>query len=178
MEILQMALLEPRFAILDETDSGLDIDALTDCRRWRQCAARPEPRFSRHHPLSAAFGLYRPDTVHVMAQGRIMRSGGTELALELERNGYRDYNVEGGGCLEGQCRMSAEMIHARTPAEIFLAIFSNVPRPRAGTPARQMARRHVSTFYAAGLPHRRIEAWHYTDLRTLIRDALPVADAA
>ena len=73
--------------------------------------------------------------------------------------------------------MSAEIIPARTPAEVFLA--SLFERSKATLPGNaKVAKWREDTFqrfYAAGLPHRRIEAWHYTDLRTLIRDALPVA---
>jgi len=57
----------------------------------RQRAARQGSGLPRHHPLPAVAGLYKPDTVHVMAKGRILRSGGPELALELESSGYKDY---------------------------------------------------------------------------------------
>lgn len=87
-EMLQLALLEPRFAVLDETDSGLDIDALRIVAEAVNALRNPE--FSAlvitHH--QRLLDLVVPDRVHVMARGRIMRSGGPELALELEREGY------------------------------------------------------------------------------------------
>ena len=87
-EILQMAVLEPRLAILDETDSGLDIDALQDCGQGRERHARPGAGHDRGDALSAAAELHRARYVHVLMDGRIVRSGGAELALELEETGY------------------------------------------------------------------------------------------
>ena len=87
-EMLQLALLEPRFAVLDETDSGLDIDALRIVAEAVNALRGPE--FSAlvitHH--QRLLDLVVPDRVHVMARGRILRSGGPELARELEREGY------------------------------------------------------------------------------------------
>jgi Fe-S cluster assembly ATP-binding protein len=87
-EMLQMAMLQPKLAILDETDSGLDIDAL---RIVGQCVtALRGPHFSAliitHH--QRLLDSIVPDRVHVLAHGRIIRSGGPELARELEANGY------------------------------------------------------------------------------------------
>jgi len=94
MEILQMALLQPRLAILDETDSGLDIDALRVVADGVNALRSPERAFVVITHYQRLLDYIRPDTVHVMAQGRIMRSGGPELALELEEHGYRDYIAE------------------------------------------------------------------------------------
>ena len=87
-EILQMAILEPKLAILDETDSGLDIDAL-------KIVANGVNRLTNSENATIMITHYQrlldyivPDFVHVMAQGRIIRSGGKELALELESRGY------------------------------------------------------------------------------------------
>ncbi|TLG72869.1 Fe-S cluster assembly ATPase SufC [Methylocystis sp. B8] len=91
MEILQMALLQPRLAILDETDSGLDIDALRVVADGVNALRAPERAFVVITHYQRLLEYIRPDTVHVMAQGRIMRSGGPELALELEERGYQDY---------------------------------------------------------------------------------------
>ena len=91
MEILQMSLLDPSFCILDETDSGLDIDAL------RIVAEGVNALRGGHRGMLVITHYQRlldhivPDTVHVMAKGRIVKSGGKELALELEKNGYADY---------------------------------------------------------------------------------------
>ena len=91
MEILQMALLQPRLAILDETDSGLDIDALRVVADGVNALRSPERAFIVITHYQRLLEYIRPDSVHVMAQGRIMRSGGPELALELEERGYQDY---------------------------------------------------------------------------------------
>jgi Fe-S cluster assembly ATP-binding protein len=94
MEILQMALLEPKFCILDETDSGLDIDALKIAADGVN-ALRGEGRsFLVITHYQRLLNYIVPDTVHVMASGRIVRSGGKELALELEANGYADYRSQ------------------------------------------------------------------------------------
>ena len=94
MEILQMALLEPAFAILDETDSGLDIDALRVVADGVNALRSPKRGFLIITHYQRVLDHIVPDTVHVMAQGRIVRSGGKELAVELEKSGYRDYVAE------------------------------------------------------------------------------------
>ena len=91
MEILQMALLAPRLGILDETDSGLDIDALRVVSEGVNALRSPERAFLVITHYQRLLDYIKPDTVHVMANGRIMRSGGPELALELEKRGYQDY---------------------------------------------------------------------------------------
>src|SRR5580704_8591965 len=94
MEILQMALLEPSFAILDETDSGLDIDALRVVADGVNALRSPSRGFLIITHYQRVLDHVVPDTVHVMGQGRIVRSGGKELADELEKSGYRDYVAE------------------------------------------------------------------------------------
>jgi Fe-S cluster assembly ATP-binding protein len=91
MEILQMALLQPAFCILDETDSGLDIDALRIVAEGVNALRAPDRAFLVITHYQRLLNHIVPDTVHVMANGRIVRSGGPELALELEANGYADY---------------------------------------------------------------------------------------
>ncbi|WP_374309646.1 Fe-S cluster assembly ATPase SufC [Methylocella sp.] len=91
MDILQMALLEPRFAILDETDSGLDIDALRVVAAGVNALRSPERSFLVITHYQRVLEYITPDTVHVMAGGKIARTGGPELAIELEKSGYRDY---------------------------------------------------------------------------------------
>ena len=91
MEILQMALLEPRLCILDETDSGLDIDALRVVSDGVNALRAKDRGFLVITHYQRLLDYIKPDTVHVMARGRILRSGGPELALELETSGYRDY---------------------------------------------------------------------------------------
>ncbi|HSP05032.1 MAG TPA: Fe-S cluster assembly ATPase SufC [Acidimicrobiales bacterium] len=87
-EILQMSMLEPRLAILDETDSGLDIDALRIVARGIERLRGPDRSMLviTHYPR--LLELVRPDRIHVLDGGRIVRSGGHELAFELEADGY------------------------------------------------------------------------------------------
>ncbi|MBV8563822.1 MAG: Fe-S cluster assembly ATPase SufC [Methylobacteriaceae bacterium] len=94
MEILQMALLEPRCAILDETDSGLDIDALRIVAKGVNALRAKDRAFLVITHYQRLLDHIVPDTVHVMSGGRIVRSGGPELAKELEARGYRGYAEE------------------------------------------------------------------------------------
>ena len=93
-EILQMAVLEPTLAILDETDSGLDIDALKTVAEGVNAMRSPERGMLVITHYQRLLDFIKPDVVHVMAKGRIVRSGGPELALELEKSGYADYLEE------------------------------------------------------------------------------------
>jgi Fe-S cluster assembly ATP-binding protein len=87
-EIFQMALLEPKLAILDETDSGLDIDALRIVADGVNALRSPERSMIVVTHYQRLLDYIEPDYVHVLAKGRIIRSGGKELALELEAKGY------------------------------------------------------------------------------------------
>ncbi|NCC28777.1 MAG: Fe-S cluster assembly ATPase SufC [Gammaproteobacteria bacterium] len=87
-EIFQMALLEPKLAILDETDSGLDIDALRVVADGVNALRSPERSMIVVTHYQRLLDYIEPDRVHVLAKGRIIRSGGKELALELEEKGY------------------------------------------------------------------------------------------
>ncbi|MGA0607036.1 Fe-S cluster assembly ATPase SufC [Phenylobacterium sp. VNQ135] len=91
MEILQMAMLSPRFLILDETDSGLDIDALRIVADGVNALRSPERSMLVITHYQRLLDYIKPDKVHVLAGGRIVASGGPELALELEREGYDKY---------------------------------------------------------------------------------------
>ena len=91
-ETLQLAMLNPTIAILDELDSGLDIDALRDCAKRVEDATRENNLgvlVITHY--SRLFEELKPDFVHILAKGRIVKSGGPELADELERDGYAAY---------------------------------------------------------------------------------------
>jgi Fe-S cluster assembly ATP-binding protein len=93
-EILQMAMLEPHMCILDETDSGLDVDAMklvADGVNALRDAGRAFLVITHYQRL---LDHIRPDVVHIMAAGRIIKSGGPELALEVEKNGYADIVAE------------------------------------------------------------------------------------
>ncbi len=87
-EILQMALLEPRLAILDETDSGLDIDALRIIAEGVNTMRSPERAMIIVTHYQRLLEYIKPDHVHVLADGKIIRSGNKELAKELEKKGY------------------------------------------------------------------------------------------
>jgi len=87
-EIVQMAVLNPTLAILDETDSGLDIDALKIVSKGVNAMRSPERAIVMVTHYQRLLDYIVPDFVHVLADGKIVKSGGPELALELERNGY------------------------------------------------------------------------------------------
>ena len=91
MEILQMAMLAPRFAILDETDSGLDIDALRIVSDGVNAMRAPDRAMLVITHYQRLLEYIRPDRVHVLVGGKIVASGGPDLALELEREGYDKY---------------------------------------------------------------------------------------
>ncbi|MCA8887509.1 MAG: Fe-S cluster assembly ATPase SufC [Parvularculaceae bacterium] len=91
MEMLQMAMFEPKFAIMDETDSGLDIDALKMVGDVVNALRSPERGFLVITHYQRLLDYIKPDRVHVLAAGRIVKSGGPELALELEHSGYDQF---------------------------------------------------------------------------------------
>lgn len=91
MEMLQMIMLEPRFAIMDETDSGLDIDALKMVGDVVNDLRGPSRGFLVITHYQRLLDYIKPDAVHVLADGRIVKSGGAELAAELERSGYDQF---------------------------------------------------------------------------------------
>jgi Fe-S cluster assembly ATP-binding protein len=93
-ETLQMTLLEPRLAVLDETDSGLDIDALKVVAEGVNRLRSPERGFIVITHYQRLLDYIVPDVVHVLSKGRIVRTGGKELALELEASGYAQYRDE------------------------------------------------------------------------------------
>jgi Fe-S cluster assembly ATP-binding protein len=87
-EIFQMAVLEPKLAILDETDSGLDIDALKNVAEGVNTLRSPDRAFLLITHYQRLLDYIKPDVVHVLADGRIVETGGPELALQLEQHGY------------------------------------------------------------------------------------------
>src|SRR5271169_1260016 len=95
-EVLQMALLEPRLAILDETDSGLDIDALRIVAQGVDAMRNPERAILVVTHYQRLLNYIVPDFVHVLVDGRIVRSGGPELAIELEDKGYATFENAAG----------------------------------------------------------------------------------
>ena len=95
-EIFQMAVLEPRLALLDETDSGLDIDALKTVANGVNRLRGPERAMIVVTHYQRLLNYIVPDFVHVLAEGRIIKSGGKNLALELEESGYAGLEWEAG----------------------------------------------------------------------------------
>jgi Fe-S cluster assembly ATP-binding protein len=93
-EILQMAILEPRMCILDETDSGLDVDAMKLVAEGVNALRNKDRGFLVITHYQRLLDHIKPDVVHIMADGRIVKSGGPELALEVENNGYADILAE------------------------------------------------------------------------------------
>jgi Fe-S cluster assembly ATP-binding protein len=90
-EILQMALLEPSLCVLDETDSGLDIDAVRIVAEGVNALRSPERSMLLITHYQRLLNYIVPDRVHVLSEGRVARSGGPELALELEKSGYAEF---------------------------------------------------------------------------------------
>jgi len=101
-EILQMAVLEPRLAILDETDSGLDIDALQVVANGINALRNRERAIILVTHYQRILNYVVPDHVHVLSQGRIVKSGGKDLARELERRGYGWLEEEAGSPMSSQ----------------------------------------------------------------------------
>jgi Fe-S cluster assembly ATP-binding protein len=93
-EILQMAILEPRLAVLDETDSGLDIDALKIVADGVNRLRSPDRGMVIITHYQRLLDYIVPDVVHVLARGQVVKSGGKELALELEAKGYAQFTGE------------------------------------------------------------------------------------
>jgi len=93
-EILQMAILEPRMCILDETDSGLDVDAMKLVAEGVNALRNKDRGFLVITHYQRLLDHIKPDVVHIMADGRIVKTGGPELALEVENNGYADILAE------------------------------------------------------------------------------------
>ena len=87
-EVFQMAVLEPRLALLDETDSGLDIDALRDVAEGVNVLRSPERAIVLVTHYQRLLNYITPDYVHILSEGRIIKSGGRDLALEVEEDGY------------------------------------------------------------------------------------------
>ena len=168
-EILQMALLEPRLGVLDETDSGLDIDALKIVSEGVNRLRSKERAFVVITHYQRLLDYIVPDVVHVLSKGRIVKTGGKDLALELEARGYAEYQEEVRR--ERRSRHHQDRSRDRAGAGLFAGARAAARRWRDRGAARGGLRRFAKT----GLPHRRIEEWKYTDLRALMREAKPLA---
>lgn len=93
-EILQMAMLEPRMCIMDETDSGLDVDAMRLVSEGVNALRAPDRSFLVITHYQRLLDHIKPDVVHIMSDGRIIKTGGPELALQVEKEGYGDLLAE------------------------------------------------------------------------------------
>src|SRR5438067_13259962 len=173
-EILQMALFEPSLCILDEMDSGLDIDALRVAADGVNALRSPERGMVVITHYQRLLNYIVPDFVHVMSRGRVVKSGDKELALELEASGYTQFE-------DAACRHNADFIMnvalaktgtERAPSDIFAIARHRLPGAGKIAEARRQA---FEAYERAGLPHRRIEEWKYTDLRVLMCEVLPLA---
>jgi Fe-S cluster assembly ATP-binding protein len=134
-EIFHMAVLEPRLAVLDETDSGLDIDALRIVAEGVNSLRQPDRAFLLITHYQRLLNYIIPDHVHVLVDGRIVRSGGKELALELEEKGYAW--LESLESLESLGSMAPEPVEAAagTPPVTASAAGAGSPAPAAPGPA-------------------------------------------
>src|SRR6202158_1220866 len=178
-EILQMALFEPSLCILDEMDSGLDIDALRVAADGVNALRSPDRAIVVITRYERLLNYIVPDFVRVMSKGRVVKSGGKELALELEDSGYAQF--EDALAENTDFAMNVELAKTETGralSDIFSIVQDRLPG--AGKVA-DLRRQAFEAYERAGLPHRRIEDWKYTDLRVLMREVLPsaaVPDAA
>ena len=172
-EILQMALLEPRLCVLDETDSGLDIDALKVVSEGVNRLRSPERAFVVITHYQRLLDYIVPDVVHVLSKGRIVKTGGKELALELEAKRLRAIPGR-GGVRPNERRNPPDQDRGRDRARGELRRGEGA-RCRAPARCGACASRLSGASRRSGLPHRRVEEWKYTDLRALMRDAKPLA---
>ncbi len=155
-EILQMAVLEPKLAILDETDSGLDIDALRIVASGVQKLRRPDNATILVTHYQRLLNYITPDRVHVLYQGRIVKSGGKELAIELEARGLR---------LDSQ---RGDRVNGTEP---FVEDYRRFVTDRASAaPSWLGALREtaMARFAASGFPTTREEDWKYTNVAPLV----------
>ena len=172
-EILQMALLEPRLCVLDETDSGLDIDALKVVSEGVNRLRSPERAFVVITHYQRLLDYIVPDVVHVLSQGphrEDRRQGAGARA-----RGDRLRAIPGRGGVRS--RMNAEVRPIKTAAETALAanFAAGEARPAGRGAVAALREDAFERFETQGLPHRRVEEWKYTDLRALMRDAKPLA---
>ncbi len=148
-EVLQMLVLEPKLAILDETDSGLDIDALKVVSQGVNSLRDPTRAVVLVTHYQRLLDYVIPDFVHVLSGGRIVKSGDKSLAQELERRGY-DWVMGARSRMSAALRSFETQWRARTPDAL--------------QPIREQA---MQRFMKLGLPSLRDETWRYTDLRSL-----------
>ena len=172
-EILQMAVLEPRLAVLDETDSGLDIDALKIVADGVNRLRSPQRSMIVITHYQRLLNYIVPDVVHVLAKGRVVKIGRQGTGARARSHRLCAIRRRGGV-------MNVEVRNMKTAAEqalaaAFAAARATLPGKGAVAALREDA---FQRFDARGLPHRRVEEWKYTDLRALMREAKPLAGPA
>ena len=168
-EILQMAVLEPRLAILDETDSGLDIDALKVVSNGVNALRRPDNATIVVTHYQRLLNYIVPDFVHVLAKGRIVKSGGKELALELEERattGFPELPRERSSRSGRPRRWTLCADDAPNPRwKLTVSEFENVHKRRASRPGcANCALCACATFERLGFPTMKDEDWHFTNV--------------
>ena len=173
-EIFQMAVLEPRLAILDETDSGLDIDALQMVAGGVNALRSPERSMIVVTHYQRLLNYIVPDFVHVLSEGRIVKSGGKELALELEESGYAGLGIRrrGGGGRQGMTAVAEQTGN-------WLAEFTEAARRSPWLQALREAA--FERFAELGFPTTHDEEWRFTNVapiaRTSFRGGRPAGDS-
>ena len=170
-----MALLEPRLCVLDETDSGLDIDALKIVAEGVNRLRSPERAFVVITHYQRLLDYIVPDVVHVLSQGPHREAP----AARSWRSSSKPPATPNTGTRRREVAMNVEVRPIKTAAETALATnFAMAKRALPGAPAVAALREEAfRRFESEGLPHRRVEEWKYTDLRALMRDAKPLAGA-
>ena len=174
-EILQMALFEPSLCILDEMDSGLDIDALRIAADGVNALRSPDRAMVVITHYQRLLNYIVPDFVHVMSNGRVVKSGDKESGAGA--GGFRLHAVRRRSLTRTDVVMN--VVLAKTETGRALSDYFALARdrlPGAGKLA-EIRRQAFEAYERAGLPHRRIEDWKYTDLRALMREVLPLAPA-
>ena len=181
-EIFQMAVLEPTLAVLDETDSGLDIDALRIVADGVNALRAPDRAFLVITHYQRLLNYIVPDLVHVLVDGRIVRSGGKELALELEEKGYAALEEAARRDAAGAVARGADVDDRRRPLH---RASTSSDLERAGASAgdepaavdRPAARRADALRASSASPPLRDEDWRFTNVAPLARARLRAAGA-
>src|SRR5262249_37935921 len=150
-EIFQMAVLEPKLAVLDETDSGLDIDALKIVANGVNSLRSPDRSMIVVTHYQRLLNYITPDYVHVLSDGRIVRSGGKALALELEAKGYAG--------LELEAAVSENVMSQASPLSVLETSEQTGPFW-----LRDIRRDAMRSFSELGFPTTRDEEWRFTNI--------------
>ena len=195
-----MSVLQPSLGILDETDSGLDIDALKIVSRGVNALRAPNRSFLVITHYQRLLDYIVPDFVHVLVEGRVVKSGGKELALELEERGYAEFRIGWRALMQVVRRWwrgfenndsflygskfvtvierRAQLI-ATERLQSWLQQFENFERQQTA-PAwlRELRRRAFARFCELGFPTLKTEDWRFTSVQAIANTAFEVAPSA